>query len=358
MLTHHFENILITGGLGFIGSNFLNFILNKNSIFKKIINIDKKSYYSNNFFVKDQPKKKYKFFQEDINNKENIIKLLKKFEIDLIVNFAAESHVDRSISNPSEFISSNINGTFQLLEATRKYLHDQKRIKDFKFIHISTDEVYGSLLLDEPPFNEENLYLPNSPYAASKASSDLLVRSYYQTYQIPTVITNCSNNYGPFQYPEKFIPLIINNCLNFIDIPIYGDGKQIRDWLHVDDHCNAILKVINSGEIGEKYNIGGNNEISNLDLVKKISEILDQIKPAKIGKYEDLISFVRDRPGHDKRYAIDINKIKKDLNWEPLIDIDSGIKKTIQWYLANSGWLSKSQNNDFKRWVEFNYKNR
>ena len=356
-MNNKFENILVTGGLGFIGSNFLNEILYTEQIFKRTINLDKNSYYSNKNFLNNQSNLGYEYIKEDINNNRRALSILKDNKIDLVVHFAAESHVDRSIANPSDFITTNINGTFQLLEACKEYLKDSS-LNNFKFIHVSTDEVYGSLGPSDVPFKEDNPYIPNSPYAASKASSDLLVRSYCQTYNFPAVITNCSNNYGPYQYPEKLIPLVINNCLLKKPIPIYGDGMQIRDWLHVFDHCRAILTIIKKGKIGEKYNIGGNHEITNLELVKKICKILDELNPNGEFEYKNLISFVKDRPGHDVRYSIDCRKIKDELNWEPSVDFNKGIRKTIQWYLENKDWKRKTQNNDFKEWENINYQNR
>ena len=352
-----FENILVTGGLGFIGTNFLEKILNKEHLFKRTINLDKYSYYSNEYFANNQSNLSYEFIKDDINKKDRVLSILKDNKIDLVVHFAAESHVDRSIANPSDFISSNINGTFQLLEACKEYLKDNS-FNNFKFIHVSTDEVYGSLAPSDLPFKEDNPYIPNSPYAASKASSDLLVRSYCKTYNFPAVITNCSNNYGPYQYPEKLIPMVINNCLLKKPIPIYGDGMQIRDWLHVQDHCRAILSVIQEGKTGEKYNIGGNHEITNLELVQNICEILDELNPNIEFDYKKLINFVKDRPGHDIRYSIDSSKMKNQLNWEPSVNFDKGIRKTIQWYLDNKDWMSKTQNNDFKEWENINYQNR
>lgn len=352
-----FENILVTGGLGFIGSNFLNEILYTEQIFKRTINLDKNSYYSNKNFVNNQSNLGYEFIKEDINNNRRALSILKDNKIDLVVHFAAESHVDRSIANPSDFITTNINGTFQLLEACKEYLKDSS-LNNFKFIHISTDEVYGSLRPSDVPFKEDNPYIPNSPYAASKASSDLLVRSYCQTYNFPAVITNCSNNYGPFQYPEKLIPLVIHNCLNGNPIPVYGDGQQIRDWLYVEDHCEALIKVINHGKVGQRYNIGGNQEVKNIDLIKMICQLLNELRPSNEGPYEDLISFVKDRPGHDQRYAIDNTKIKNELGWSPSISLAAGLKKTIEWYLANDTWLRQVQQKEFEDWTDLNYQNR
>ncbi|MFX1500369.1 MAG: dTDP-glucose 4,6-dehydratase [Promethearchaeota archaeon] len=339
------EKILVTGGMGFIGSNFIRFILNLDQDFS-IINIDKLTYAGNPENLKDINKlfpNQYRFYKEDICNFDLIDKIIKKEHVDFIVNFAAESHVDRSIDNPFTFCNTNFMGTQSLLNAAKI-----NNIK--KYIQISTDEVYGSLHFEDPPFTEQTLLSPNSPYSASKASADLLVKSYYKTYDLPINITRCSNNYGPYQFPEKFIPLIITNALNNKQLPVYGKGINVRDWIHVIDHCKAIIKVLFDGKVGEIYNISGNSEISNIHLVKKILEILD--------KPESLITFVKDRPGHDLRYAINHDKITNEINWKPKIDFNKGLKSTIQWYIDKKDWLNSVINKDYLIYYEKQYKNR
>ena len=331
--------IFVTGGCGFIGTNFiLKQILRTNNI---VLNVDKLTYAGNiTNLTQLDGNPNYTFIQGDICDRECIDKLINAFNPDLIINFAAESHVDRSIDNPLSFIHTNIVGTAILLESALKYW---KNNKNFKFIHISTDEVFGSL--DERGlFTEHSPYKPSSPYSASKASSDHLVRAWQISYKLPSIIINCSNNYGPYQFPEKLIPLIITNCIDEKPLPVYGKGLNVRDWLFVEDHCNAIYQVLKEGEIGETYNIGGNNEIKNIDIVNKICSVLDKIKPRKNGKsYKRLVTYVKDRPGHDFRYAIDASKIKKKLGWSPKEDFDSGIKKTINWYLENEKWWRSTQ---------------
>ena len=353
------KNILITGGLGFIGSNFLYYLTNNfRDEINKIINFDLKTYSSNIDNLKNLDFADYSFIQGDINDHELIGRILEKQKIDIIIHFAAESHVDRSIVDPKAFMKTNIMGTYQLLMQAQSYLKKNNNENFFKFIHISTDEVFGSLDTDSPAFHEKTPYAPNSPYSASKASSDLIVRSYIHTYNFPAIITNCSNNYGPFQYPEKLIPLVIHNCLSRKPIPVYGDGQQIRDWLYVEDHCEALMKVINHGKVGQRYNIGGNQEVKNIDLIKMICQLLSELRPSKESPYEDLISFVKDRPGHDQRYAIDNTKIKNELGWSPSISLATGLKKTIEWYLANDTWLRQVQQKEFKKWTDLNYQNR
>lgn len=334
-----YNNILITGGLGFIGTNFLKLIKKKyENEFKSIINFDKISYCSNPQIVNNLKLKSYYFHKTDLLNKSKINNLLRKYQIDVVVHFAAESHVDNSILSPDNFIKSNILGTFYLLDACKDYLKNKNNLK-FKFIHISTDEVYGSLKPNDKPFTESSNYKPNSPYSASKASSDLIVRSYIKTYNFPAIITNCSNNYGPFQYPEKLIPLVIKKCLTKKKIPIYGNGKQIRNWLHVDDHCEAILAIIKNGVIGNKYNIGSDLEINNLNLINKICKLLNNFQPNIKFDYKSLKTFVADRPSHDTRYSINYIKIYKELGWKPRIPFEEGIESTVKWYLNNEDWI-------------------
>ena len=336
------KKILVTGGSGFIGSNF---IINQiNNTDNKIFNLDMLTYAGNNenlLSVIDSDN--YSFIKGSINNNKLVESLFKKFSPDCILNFAAETHVDKSIHSPNSFIDTNIYGTLCLLQVSLEYY---KSNQSFRFIHVSTDEVYGSLDKNEIPFTETHPYNPSSPYSASKASSDHLVRAWQKTYGLPTIISNCSNNYGPYQNPEKLIPLIITNCLNEKPLPLYGDGRHIRDWLYVGDHCEALYKIINEATPGESYNIGGNNEIKNIDIVTKICEILDGLRPRnKQSSYINLIKYVQDRPGHDYRYAINSSKIKNDLNWKPKESFESGILETIKWYLENEGWWKKIQEN-------------
>ena len=334
--------IMVTGGSGFIGTNFVIEWLKKHN--EKVVNLDKLTYAGNlQNLAKLEGNSNHIFVKEDIGSSRAINLLLKTYNPRFIVNLAAESHVDRSIHHPEEFIQTNIVGTYRLLESIRGYwseLEDTKKA-NFRFLHVSTDEVYGSLEQNSKPFIETNSYNPNSPYSASKASSDHLVRAYYKTYGIPILITNCSNNYGPYQFPEKLIPLSIHNALAGKDIPIYGDGKQIRDWLYVRDHCSAICTVIEEGQVGETFNVGGSNEKTNLDVVNSLCVILDKLNPKKDGgSYKLQIKFVKDRAGHDRRYAIDATKIEKKLNWKPSETFETGIKKTVKWYLDNQAWMS------------------
>lgn len=325
------KNILVTGGAGFIGANFIRFILEKNPSVK-IVNLDLLTYAGSLDNLKNLPHpENYQFVQGNICDSELVDKLLKQYQIDTIIHFAAESHVDRSISGPAAFIQTNLIGTFTLLEAARKYwlTENQWNADQCRFHHISTDEVYGALSTADPAFTEDHQYLPNSPYSASKAGSDHLVRAYHHTYGLPTTTTNCSNNYGRYQHQEKFIPTIIKSCLQQKPIPVYGKGENIRDWLHVLDHCQGILTVIQNGKIGETYNIGGNNEWKNIDLVKCICQLMDEIKPAH-QPHEKLIQYVTDRPGHDWRYAIDSKKITEELGWHPQQDFIKGLKEVIE----------------------------
>jgi len=351
--------ILVTGGAGFIGSNFVHEWLLQSD--EPIVNVDALTYAGNLENLKSHDRDgRHVFVKGNICDKNIISQLLEKYKPRAIVNFAAESHVDRSIHGPEEFINTNILGTFNLLEASRFYwanLEDNIK-KEFRFLHVSTDEVYGTLEKNDPPFSEEKKYEPNSPYSASKAASDHLVRAWHHTYGIPVLTTNCSNNYGPFHFPEKLIPLCILNAINSRPLPIYGDGLQIRDWLYVKDHCSAIRRVLECGKIGETYNIGGWNEKTNIDVVKTLCDILDELKP-RVDKlsYSSLIEFVPDRPGHDTRYAIDAHKIEKDLGWKPAETFETGIRKTVQWYLENGSWISNVTSGQYRNWIDKQYSN-
>ena len=345
------NNILVTGGSGFIGSNFIQYLIN-HSDYKKIINLDKLTYAGNSdnlINIENDPR--YKFVKGDICNRDFINKIFHDYKPITIVHFAAESHVDRSIDGPKDFIDTNIIGTYNLLqESLNIYSKLNKESKSFfKFHHISTDEVFGSLG-ESGYFTEETAYDPSSPYSASKASSDHLVRAWHRTFGLPITISNCSNNYGPYQFPEKLIPLMIINCLSNKQLPVYGKGDNVRDWLYVEDHCKAIDLILKDGAIGETYNIGGNNEIKNIKIVKSICSILDTLEPTKsLKQYSDLITFVSDRPGHDFRYSIDTTKIKNELNWGPEESFDTGLLKTIKWYLDNEIWWKKIQNHVYNQ---------
>ena len=334
--------ILVTGGAGFIGSNFVLAWLAQSD--EPVVNVDKLTYAgnrSNLAAVHDDPR--HVFVQADIADGDTIGRLLEEHRPRAVINLAAETHVDRSIPAPHVFMATNVMGTFALLESVRPYWDRlEAREKDsFRFLHVSTDEAYGALAPDDPPFSERTPYAPNSPYAASKASSDHLVRAWWHTYGLPVLTTNCSNNYGPFQFPEKLIPLVIHKALAGEALPIYGDGKQVRDWLFVDDHCRAIMQVLGRGHVGETYNIGGGEERENVAVVRLICTTLDALRPRRDGaSYAEQIAFVRDRPGHDRRYAIDARKITRELGWKPLRTFDSGLRETIQWYLANHNWVS------------------
>lgn len=345
------NNILVTGGSGFIGSNFIQYLIN-HSDYKKIINLDKLTYAGNSdnlINIENDPR--YKFVKGDICNRDFINKIFHDYKPITIVHFAAESHVDRSIDGPKDFIDTNIIGTYNLLqESLNIYSKLNKESKSFfKFHHISTDEVFGSLG-ESGYFTEDTAYDPSSPYSASKASSDHLVRAWHRTFGLPITISNCSNNYGPYQFPEKLIPLMIINCLSNKELPVYGKGDNVRDWLYVEDHCKAIDLILKDGAIGETYNIGGNNEIKNIKIVKSICSILDTLEPTKsLKQYSDLITFVSDRPGHDFRYSIDTTKIKNELNWGPEESFDTGLLKTIKWYLDNEIWWKKIQNHVYNQ---------
>ena len=341
--------IMVTGGLGFIGSNFILKLVNDQNERFKILNFDKITYAgSANNLNNLKGHQKYSFIKGDLCKKNQITKALDVFNPDVVVHFAAESHVDRSIDGPSEFINTNILGTFNLLDSLYSHF-DKKFPSDFKFIHISTDEVFGSLG-KEGFFTEQTSYDPSSPYSASKASSDHLVSAWNKTYNLNSQITNCSNNYGPYQFPEKLIPLIIANCIDHKPLPIYGDGLNIRDWLFVEDHCDAIVEVIRKGKSGEKYNIGGNNEITNIEIVNQICDLIDEILPSnKVGSRRELINYVKDRPGHDYRYAIDASKIQKNLKWSPKYKFEIGLMKTIEWYIKNENWWRSIQRNNYNQ---------
>jgi len=343
--------ILVTGGAGFIGSAVIRHIINDTDDI--VLNIDKLTYAGNLESLKDIAKSpRYEFQQIDICDKEALEQAFDSFKPNLVMHLAAESHVDRSIDGPTEFINTNIVGTYHLLEVARQYWQKLDDIdkQQFKFHHISTDEVYGDLEGTTDLFTETTPYAPSSPYSASKASSDHLVRAWHRTYGFPILVTNCSNNYGPYHFPEKLIPLVILNALDGKTLPIYGKGNQIRDWLFVEDHARALYKVVTEGKIGETYNIGGHNEKQNIEVVKTICHILDELKPQENGQpYESLITFVKDRPGHDLRYAIDARKIANELNWTPTETFDSGIRKTVEWYLNNMEWCSRVQDGSYQR---------
>ena len=372
--------ILVTGSAGFIGANFVLDWCAQHD--EGVVSLDKLTYAGNleNLeSLKSNPR--HVFVQGDIGDAELVAGLLAKHQPRAVVNFAAESHVDRSIHGPEDFIQTNVVGTFHLLEAVRAYwqklpspvsgggIEGEGVTKaDFRFLHVSTDEVYGSLAKDEPAFTETHRYEPNSPYSASKAASDHLVRAYHHTYGLPVLTTNCSNNYGPYHFPEKLIPLLIVNALAGKSLPVYGDGQQIRDWLYVKDHCSAIRCVLEKGRLGEVYNVGGWNEKANLDIVHIVCDLLDELRPRAASQssilnpqsssYRSLITFVTDRPGHDRRYAIDARKIERELGWKPAETFETGIRKTVQWYLDNQGWVNNVLSGDYSQWLETNYSER
>ncbi len=353
-------SILVTGGAGFIGSNFvLDWLAQSDEL---VINLDKLTYAGNIENLQSlNSDPRHVFVQGDISDSTLVANLLAQHQPRAIVNFAAESHVDRSIHGPEDFIQTNIVGTFRLLEAVRAYwggLQSDAR-QAFRFLHVSTDEVYGSLGKDDPAFTEAHRYEPNSPYSASKAASDHLVRAYHHTYGLPVLTTNCSNNYGPYHFPEKLIPLMIVNALAGKPLPVYGDGQQIRDWLYVKDHCSTIRRVLDAGHIGEVYNIGGWNEKPNLEIVHTVCALLDELRPRADGKpYKEQITYVADRPGHDRRYAIDARKLESELGWKPAETFETGISKTVQWYLDNQAWVSNVQSGTYREWLEKNYTGR
>ena len=346
------KTVLVTGGAGFIGSALIRHIISHTEY--KVINIDKLTYSGNLESLKSiELNQKYFFEKIDICDENSIKTLLLKNKPDALIHLAAESHVDRSIDGPADFVQTNIVGTFTLLEQAKHYWQSLKGIKkeNFRFLHVSTDEVYGDLDQTDDLFTEDTPYNPSSPYSASKASSDHLVRAWNRTYNFPVLITNCSNNYGPYQFPEKLIPHMILTALDGKSLPVYGDGRQIRDWLYVNDHVRALMTVLENGSIGETYNIGGNNEIQNIEVVNTICNILDELMPDRLNglaSFKDLITYVKDRPGHDVRYAIDASKIKFDLNWEPKEDFISGIRKTVKWYLTNLSWSENIQDGSYK----------
>ncbi|MBL8525347.1 MAG: dTDP-glucose 4,6-dehydratase [Betaproteobacteria bacterium] len=352
--------IIVTGGAGFIGSNFVREWLAAEQ--DSVVNLDKLTYAGNLRSLVDVEKNpRYRFVQGDIGDRPLLAKLLRETRPRAIVNFAAESHVDRSIHSAGEFIQTNIVSTFNLLEEVRAYhaeLSPAER-EAFRFLHVSTDEVYGSLGPNDPAFAESHKYEPNSPYSASKAASDHLVRAYHHTYHLPVLTTNCSNNYGPYHFPEKLIPLMILNALAGKRLPVYGDGQNVRDWLYVTDHCTAIRMVLAKGRVGETYNVGGRNERTNLDVVNVICKLLDELKPRADGKsYAAQIEFVADRPGHDQRYAIDATRLETELGWQAAENFDTGIRKTVQWYLANQDWVQSVTSGEYRNWVQTQYENR
>ncbi len=348
--------ILVTGGAGFIGSNFILDWLAAGD--EPVLNLDRLTYAGNlENLASVATDARYRFERLDICEREAVLALLRQHRPRAIVHFAAESHVDRSILGPGEFVRTNIDGSFALLEAVRAHwgeLPADER-KAFRFLHVSTDEVYGSLGPDDPAFSETTAYQPNSPYSASKAASDHLVRAYHHTYGLPTLTTNCSNNYGPYQFPEKLVPLMIANALAGKPLPVYGDGMNVRDWLYVGDHCAAIRRVLESGRPGETYNIGGNNEMPNIEVVRTVCALLDEMRPDPAGPRERLIAYVTDRPGHDRRYAIDARKIAGELDWQPAETFATGLRKTVRWYLDNQPWVGRVQSGEYTNWIATNY---
>jgi dTDP-glucose 4,6-dehydratase len=351
--------ILVTGGAGFIGANFVLDWLAQTD--EPVLNLDKLTYAGNlENLASLQGDVRHVFVQGDVGDTALLAQLLARHRPRAVLNFAAESHVDRSIHGPEDFIQTNVVGTMRLLQSVRTYWQglDEAARAAFRFLHVSTDEVYGSLAKDEPAFTEQHRYEPNSPYSASKAASDHLVRAYHHTYGLPVLTTNCSNNYGPYHFPEKLIPLMIVNALAGKPLPVYGDGMQIRDWLYVKDHCSAIRRVLAAGQLGEVYNVGGWNEKPNIEIVHTICALLDELRPRADGQpYQAQITYVKDRPGHDRRYAIDARKLEKELGWKPAETFGTGIRKTVQWYLANPEWVAHVQNGSYREWVSTQYQN-
>ena len=351
--------IFVTGGAGFIGANFVLSWLAQAD--ESVLNYDKLTYAGNlNNLTSLRNDVRHLFVQGDICDGEKLAALFAEHQPRAILHFAAESHVDRSIHGPAAFVTTNVNGTFTLLEAARAYWNtlDADKKAAFRFLHVSTDEVYGTLSAEDPPFTETTAYAPNSPYSASKAASDHLVRAYHHTYGMPVLTTNCSNNYGAYHFPEKLIPLIITNARAGKDLPVYGDGQQVRDWLYVTDHCAAIRRVLESGRLGETYNVGGWNEQTNLSVVHTICDLLDELQPKANGSYRDQIKHITDRPGHDRRYAIDARKIERELGWKPAETFETGLRKTVEWYLANDAWVAQVQSGDYTKWVDLQYNNK
>ncbi|MEW6179367.1 MAG: dTDP-glucose 4,6-dehydratase [Chloroflexota bacterium] len=356
------QNILVTGGAGFIGSNFVHFMLTANPNVR-VVNLDALTYAGSLENLKGLPdESRHHFVEGDICDRGLVDRLLREFQIDTVVHFAAESHVDRSIHGPGQFVQTNIIGTYTLLEACRQFWLKEKFAENrpVRFHHVSTDEVFGSLKPEDPPFREDTPYAPTSPYSASKAASDHLVRAYYHTYGLPVTVSNCSNNYGPRQFPEKLIPLMILNAVEGRPLPVYGDGKQIRDWLHVQDHCEAIYRILVDGKAGETYNIGGNNQPTNLEIIQMICAILDELRPdSPYRPHFQLKQHVADRPGHDRRYAMDIRKIERELGWKPRFELASGLRQTVRWYLENSQWVAAiRQQQEYQAWLMKNYAER
>lgn len=349
--------ILVTGGAGFIGSNFVLDWLRLGD--ETVVNLDKLTYAGNpQNLAEFADDRRYRFARGGIEDQELVGRLLERHAVRAVINFAAESHVDRSIRGPRAFIDTNVVGTLALLEATKAYWEQlpANEQANFRFLHVSTDEVYGTLAPDDPPFAETTPYRPNSPYAASKAASDHLVRSFGETYRLPVLVTNCSNNYGPYHFPEKLIPLVIHNALSGRPLPVYGDGRQVRDWLYVGDHCSALRRVLEAGRPGETYNVGGGNERTNIDVVKRICALLDDLRPRTDGRpYGDQITFVRDRPGHDRRYAIDARKLRVELGWTAVESFETGLEKTVRWNLDHADWIAAVTSGDYRRWIEMQY---
>ena len=349
--------VLVTGGAGFIGSNFVHAWLAQHD--EVLVNLDKLTYAGNLRNLRALAgDRRHHFVQGDIGDTSLVSQLLATHQPRAVLHFAAESHVDRSIHGPMDFIQTNVVGTFQLLESVRAYwagLDDQAK-QDFRFLHVSTDEVYGSLAPDAPAFSETNLYEPNSPYSASKAASDHLVRAWHHTYGLPVLTTNCSNNYGPYHFPEKLIPLVIHNALAGKPLPIYGDGQQVRDWLYVEDHCKALMRVLQDGRLGETYNVGGWNEKPNIEVVRTLCSLLDELQPRADGQsYATQMTFVKDRLGHDRRYAIDARKLERELGWRPEETFESGLRKTVQWYLSHGDWVEEVTSGSYRAWIGQNY---